>query len=206
MPGVKWTLEESQYLEKHYADEPSIDIAHALGKKLYSVYNRANLLGLKKSIEYFKIHGGGRLTNENSGGIKYRFVKGQDAWNKGMKGLDIGGKETRFRSGHLPHNTKWDGATRVNVEGYTEIRVSKANWKLLHRVIWEQHFGPIPNGVNIQFKDNNRSNISIENLEMVSKTDNMNRNTVHNYPPEIQKLVQIKGVLNRQINIIKKNG
>lgn len=34
----------------------------------------------------------------------------------------------------------------------------------LHKVIWEEHNGPIPAGYYILFKDNNRENIVIENL------------------------------------------
>ena len=45
-----------------------------------------------------------------------------------------------------------------------------------HRVIWEQHYGPIPKGWVVHHKDENRQNNDISNLEAMSRADH---NTIH---------------------------
>lgn len=39
--------------------------------------------------------------------------------------------------------------------------------KLLHRVIWEEHYGPVPEGCVIHHKDDNKTNNDIDNLELM---------------------------------------
>lgn len=75
--------------------------------------------------------------------------------------------EGMFKKGHEPHNIKYDGYERINKDGYTEIRISKGVFREKHRLLWEEHFGEIEKGMNIIFKDGDRTNITIENLEKV---------------------------------------
>jgi hypothetical protein len=42
---------------------------------------------------------------------------------------------------------------------------------LLHRDMWEHHFGPIPDGWDIHHKDENKANNTIENFECIPKAD-----------------------------------
>ena len=110
-----------------------------------------------------------------------RFLPGHTPWNKGIKGLDIGGKETRFKKGNEPHNTKYDGCITVRHhkrtnEKYKYIRIAKGKWVLLHRYIWEQHKGKIPQGYVIRFKDGDTLNCAIDNLECISRKENLVRN------------------------------
>jgi len=41
-------------------------------------------------------------------------------------------------------------------------------WKAKNRYLWEQHYGPIPQGYNVVFLDGNPQNCVIENLALVS--------------------------------------
>jgi hypothetical protein len=41
---------------------------------------------------------------------------------------------------------------------------SKRTKRFLHRVVWEQHHGPLPKGHKVYFKDKNPDNWSIDNL------------------------------------------
>ncbi len=43
--------------------------------------------------------------------------------------------------------------------------------ELLHRVIWEEYFGPIPDGYHIHHKDEDKTNNKIDNLELLSASD-----------------------------------
>ena len=54
------------------------------------------------------------------------------------------------------------------------------NWELKHRIIYKQHYGDIPNGYNIMFADKNKRNFDIDNLILVSKSEDliMNKNNL----------------------------
>lgn len=45
-------------------------------------------------------------------------------------------------------------------------------WEFLHRAVWEEHNGPIPEGMMITFKDSNKLNCDISNLMMITKGEN----------------------------------
>lgn len=60
--------------------------------------------------------------------------------------------------------------SRLKKGGYITIKVAenrmqdKDNWKLKHRLIWEQHYGTMPEGCRIIFLDGNTCNCNISNL------------------------------------------
>ena len=88
------------------------------------------------------------------------------------------------------------------MDGYVEIKVAEPRkWALKHRVIWEEANGPIPKGCNIQFRDGNKLNVKIENLYIISRSDQlMKQNAMYaRYPKEMQDVMRLKGAINRQI-------
>lgn len=201
-----WSAEEVSILESRYASEKTERIAADLGRELRAVYQKALALGLKKSADYLASPDACRLRRGDNIGAEHRFKPGQQVWNKGMRGLDIGGKETRFKPGHKPLNTwKPIGSERVDQDGYTyrkvaDTGVKKADWVMAHVQLWEQHNGKVPAGHAVVFRDGNKQRIEINNLECISRADLMKRNTVHNLPKELAQLCQLRGALNRQIN------
>ena len=46
---------------------------------------------------------------------------------------------------------------------------------LVHRLIWEEQFGIIPEGRDIHHKDGNKRNNKIENLEILSRKEHKQR-------------------------------
>ena len=113
-----------------------------------------------------------------------------------------------FKKGHISENKREVGAERVNVYGYIEIKVAEPNvWRLKHRIVWEQHNGAIPPGYNVQFKNHNTQDCRIENLYLISKAEQMrNENSlIAKYPKELQDVIRLKGVVNRQIHKHQKN-
>jgi hypothetical protein len=106
-------------------------------------------------------------------GLTGRFEKGRETWNKGMKGINFGGengKKTQFQKGHTPFNYKPVGSERVSKDGYIEIKISDPNkWRAKHNVIWEQANGPISKGYCVLFLDGNRLNVSLDNLQLVTR-------------------------------------
>ena len=105
------------------------------------------------------------------------WKSGHEPWNKGLKGVNFGGKETQFKPGHKPHNWVPVGSERVNADGYIDVKVhdytgkdSKKNWKGKHIITWERHHGrKVPNGHAVIFGDGNRRNFDPENLILVSR-------------------------------------
>jgi hypothetical protein len=201
-PKMFWTKDQIKKLIELYPDTKTEDMAKIMGMTVGRIYGKAGSLGLKKSKEYLSSPYACRLRQGDNVGKSTRFTKGQASWNKGMKGLQIGGKETQFKPGTKPPNWRPVGSTRVNVDGYIEVKTKegKFTWKLLHRENWTASNGPIPKDHAVVFKDGNRLNCDISNLECITLEENMRRNTYHRYPKEIAQLVQLRGALTRQIN------
>jgi hypothetical protein len=45
-------------------------------------------------------------------------------------------------------------------------------WEPLHRAVWEENNGPIPPGMIVSFRDNDRLNCDIDNLMLITKGEN----------------------------------
>jgi len=123
--------------------------------------------------------------------------KGNTPFNKGLKQSDYMCKEsinktkaTRFVKGRKPHNTKQAGdivAIKDSYNGtyYKYIKIKDNHWVLYHRYLWEKVNGSIPKDYILVFKDKNTDNVVIENLELITRSESMLRNSAHNYPHEI---------------------
>ena len=200
----RFTPEEDQYLRDNYLTQSLNELAKNLNRNMGSIHGRLPKLNLIVPDE-IKKNRNKESIQKLQNGAAFRFTKGHKPWNAGMKGLQCGGVETRFKKGNIPHNTKYDGHTRVNVDGYVEQRVSIGVYKLQHRIIWEQHNGPIPEGFNVQFKDGNKLNTNIENLYLASKSQNMEQNTIHRYSPELKKAIRTVKKLTKTIQEYETN-
>jgi hypothetical protein len=187
-----FTPDEDRFLKLNYKKIPCKRMGKMLGRTEGTARQRLKLLGITvppEIVEKFKKVG--------------QFKKGQEPPNKGKKmspEVYKKVKRTFFTKGHAPHNTKFNGYERVSKDGYVEIRVKKGKFKLKHRVIWEQKRGRVPKGMVVIFKDGNKMNLKISNLKLITREENMKRNSYHNYGKEIARVIQLRGALNRQIN------
>ncbi|MCW8918928.1 MAG: HNH endonuclease [Gammaproteobacteria bacterium] len=199
----RWTLDEDRRLAELYQDHSAGQIGRLFGRSRSSIKNRVNQLGLQKTPEMRE---------------KFRrdgcFKKGATPWNKG-KHFDPGGRsaETRFKPLKHPsqaRNYKPIGSLRITKDGYLERKVTDDHpvparrWLAVHRLAWEEANGPLPDGHIVRFKRGMKTilieEITLDRLECISRRENMQRNTVHNYPAPIPQLIQLKGALQRQIN------
>lgn len=97
------------------------------------------------------------------------FSKGHKSWNTGTKGI-CKANSGCFQKGHLPKNWKPVGSERVDVDGYVLVKVAEPNvWQLKSVVVWETAHGKIKKGHVIRYKDDNRLNCSIENLDVIRR-------------------------------------
>lgn len=102
------------------------------------------------------------------------YPKGNVPMNKGQKmPFNENSARTQFKSGNLPHNTKYLGHERVSKDGYVEISVDQRNphtgfnrrYVLKHRYLWEQKNGRLPNGMVLKCLDGNKLNTDPSNWE-----------------------------------------
>lgn len=193
-----WNKKQTDYLIAHYASTNTKKIATKLGFTVFQVYHKVKQLNLKKDKEFIK--------NESKANYvgstlqkKYQFPKGHKPYNTGTKGL-VKPNKGCFKKGNEPHNCLYDGAERIDTEGYTFVRLSKANWILKQRLIYEKHYGYIPEGMVIIFKDGNKQNFDIDNLEAITREENMQRNTIHRYPRELKMTIKLLKRVKKLIN------
>jgi len=207
--GRRWTAAEDALLRARYQNEPTAAIARELGRTLTAVYARAvGHLGLEKSAAFVASAASGRLQRADHRGRAYWYPKGHTPANKGLRRPGYGPgrmKETQFKPGES-RNTMPIGSTRL-CDGYVLVKVAAVpkvpyfvNWLPLHVIEWERVNGPVPPGHCLAFRNGNKRDVRLENLECITRRELMARNTVHNLPPALAKTVQLLGALNRQIN------
>ena len=106
------------------------------------------------------------------GGRNGRFKPGHVPHNKGKPKYWQGGEATQFKAGHMPQNYRPIGSERVTADGYLEIKVSDPKtWRGKHIVLWEDAFGPVPDGHVVLFADGDKANVSLENLLLISRRE-----------------------------------
>ena len=184
MSGRKWTDAELHFLKVVYPHTGTKGIAAALKRSEKSVYLAAWIAGFRKSAAYLHSEECGRLYKGHKRGDMHKFIKGQVAWNKGKKraewmspeGIRIM-KKTQFKKGNTPPQNTFDGNIVVHSNGFRYIRLAKAKWKAVHVYNWEQVHGPVPKGFIVAFKDRDVTNCDISNLQLLSRAQNMLRNS-----------------------------
>lgn len=201
MKKIFWKEEDIEYVKEHYPFSPTEAIALHLNCSLYRVYNLAFRLKLKKDAGYLNSPLSGRMMAKDTRGLPTRFPTGHKPWNRGKKGIHIGGEETQFKAGHLPHNHKPVGSVRKQVDGYWYIKVEEPKkWVALHQKNWIEVNGHIPEGKFLKFKDGNLDNCDASNLYLSDRANNMKDNTIHRYPPELKSAIKALSKLKKQIH------
>lgn len=216
-PRMVWTADQEAALLARYPHEKTENLAADLGMRLDQVYKKAALLGLKKTQAYLDSPEACRLRRGEHVGKASQFPKGHVPFNKGVKGINHPGcVATQFKKGHKHNNEAPLGALRVNAYGYLERKTSMTRnpparrWVAVHRLVWIETNGPVPQGHVVVFKRGMRSavpqEITLDKVELVTRAELMLRNNLHNnYPKEVTLLIQARGALNRKINRRLKN-
>lgn len=117
-------------------------------------------------------------------------------------------QETQFKKGErrgiAVELWKPIGTERISKDGYLERKVNndlplQRRWRAVHLILWEQAHGSVPKGHAVVFKNGNKSDIRLANLDLITRAELMRRNTIHNLPPDLKQVIQLTGALKRVI-------
>lgn len=159
MTGHYYTHEEIMY----------ILVIHQ-GLSYQEITDRVNRrFGLQLTVGQIK----GFLANRHwiTGRTGY-FQKGHVPYNKGAHICPAGCEKTQFKPGNIPANHRPVGSERINVDGYTEVKVAEPKkWRMKHVLIWEAANGPLPRGHAVIFGDGDKTNFNPDNLVLVTRAE-----------------------------------
>ena len=107
----------------------------------------------------------------------------------------------RFQATVGTEKTQSDGYIMVKVAGIPGYR----SWVYKHRLIWESHYGPCPKDHMICFLDNDKTNVSLDNLMAINRKMSKFLRTKKIPPlilkdPEAGKMIAIMHQLTHQNN------
>lgn len=184
---------ERQYIQDNALKIPSKKIAKDLGRSSCFVrleMKRQGIIVPYEIVEKFR--------------TMAQFKQGHKPFNTGKKMKDYLSPEkyermssTMFVKGRQPWNTSVDGDVRQRQDSrgytYSHIRISKGKWIHLHRHLYALVHGPIPRGCNVQFRDGDTTNVTIENLYLVSRAKQVQHNKKggNKVPHELKQTIDL---------------
>ena len=137
------------------------------------------------------------------------FQKGVQVWNKGLKGFHAPGSEKGwFKKGCTPPRIRPVFSERFTKDGYIEVKIDGLKkWQHKQRIVWREHFGAIPRNHIICFKDGNKQNCAIENLESMSRGLHvvLVKKGYYNEPEELKPAIRAQTELQMKLNKIARS-
>ena len=137
----------------------------------------AGTIGILQMRAYKRNHG-------INTGLTGQFEPGHIPANKGKKMSPEQYekcKATMFRKGNVPANHMEVGEYTHTTDGYLVRKVKEdgiqgERFEFVHRKVWEEHNGPIPEGKMVSFLDGDKDNCKIENLVLLDNSENLEMN------------------------------
>ncbi len=166
MKYYKTPEEVYEYLEVHAWGKSNEEITKELNAALGTDYTKAQIIGAKKRRNI-------------KSGLTGRFEKGNIPPYKGKKlPPEIKAKtaKTQFKKGNIPRNSCAVGTIKKTDRYWIKVRNEggqKKCWQPYHRYLWEQAYGPIPEGYYVEYKDNNPMHCTLDNLVLVSRREHV---------------------------------
>lgn len=170
----KYSAEVRDFIEENYKGRSNKELHQMIVDRFGPVISQRKLKSYKKN-------------HKLNSGLTGRYQKGHVPENKGKTWDDFMPKETQsrirknlFKKGIVPHNHKPVGTVVMTTDGYLKRKIREPNvWEFVHRAEYEKHNGPIPDGMDVMFKDGNHENCAISNLALISKAENAQLNRRH---------------------------
>ena len=213
-PRKWWTEADVQLLRDRYPNTKTSVLADLLDRDVKTVHHKAQNLGIKKSRATIAQMAREAMADPQHPGRTVQFKPGGVPHNKGIKhpkGWAPGNMAaTQFKPGDKPHTWLPVGTYAIDPDGSLTLKVNdlpgpkSVRWRQVHRMVWEAANGPTPDGCVVVFKPGRKTTdrdlITIDAVECITRVELMQRNTLHRMPKPLAELVQLRGVLTRQIN------
>lgn len=199
-----WSDWEIQYLREHYPTSHIQDLCELFERSEKSVYMQAFLMGLAKDDKFKRDNVREKMSPKF---LSFAKQKGCIAHNKGVpmsKEKYEKCAPTMFKKGQTPAKTNPVGTIFFWKGGDVWIRTGFKQRELYHRYVWKQHNGEIPKDRIVSFIDGNSKNCDISNLQLISRADNMARNSINRYPVDLKSKIFLLSWFRRKINKFKK--
>lgn len=175
----------AEYVESIAKGKSTAELVEAVNRKY-----GAGTIGIRQMKAYKKNHG-------INTGLTGQFEPGHIPANKGKKMSPEQYekcKATMFRKGNVPANHMEVGEYTHTTDGYLVRKVKedgtqRERFEFVHRRVWEEHNGPIPEGKMVSFLDGDKDNCDIENLILIDNAENleMNRSKLRFDNPDFTK-------------------
>jgi len=195
-----WSPDDLEILKKHCDLETNAELAARLGRTVQAIKTKLNetrfrngapegiatpppfwsaeesrqLLELYSTLPALEV---AKRLHRSTGSIRERLKTIRVQQSK--RGLHVRKKFTH-PVGHRAwdtHGTMWQ---KVSLTGPRHQR-----WRHAHEMIWEEANGPIPDGYVVVFKNNDRSIVALDNLELITLSEKWYRRRHVGEPPEI---------------------
>lgn len=189
-----------QMLQQNYLFYGEKPIARMIGRSSTFVRTRLRQLGLKVPDNIVELRK-----------MQSRFSRGHTPQNKGKKmpeSVRERIKHTFFLPGNVPVNAKQkDGEIVIRYDHknrggqpYMWIRIALGVWKPYHKHLWNEKHGSIPDSHCLWFKDGNTLNCTLENLELISRSENLKRNREFHaaLPEELKEAIRLIKKINQK--------
>lgn len=170
--SAKYPEGMAEYVESIAKGKSTTELVEAVNRKY-----GAGTIGIRQMKAYKKNHG-------INTGLTGQFEPGHIPSNKGKKMSSEQYekcKATMFRKGNVPANHMEVGEYTHTTDGYLVRKVQEqgTQWErfeFVHRKVWEEHNGPIPEGKMISFLDGDKDNCDIDNLVLIDNKENLELN------------------------------
>jgi hypothetical protein len=156
----KYINEEIEFLRLVTPGKDSYEVTKLFNNKFGTNLTRSQIIGAQKNRGI-------------TSGINREFTKGHTSWNKGTVGICKPNK-TSFKKGNTPHSKLPIGTEVYTTDGYLKIKVGNPNhWLYSHKYVYMKHQGDIPKDFKVLILDQNKANLDINNLMLISKAENL---------------------------------
>ena len=159
--------EQRQFIKDNYLGISSDQLTKMLNDKFGTQFEVKSIMNFKQN-------------NKLKSGVEVQWKKGHVPHNKGQKMSQERYEKQKpfmFQKDYTPIHNKAIGSERVVRHGHIQVKVTdekhkgKKNWKYKHHLVYEQHYGSIPEGMVITFVDGDCTNFDIDNLVAVKNAD-----------------------------------
>lgn len=190
-----YSEEEIKFIKENCVGITTIELTERFNKHFNLKLRRSQIRAFMKNH---------KLKN----GVNLTFKKGNIPYNKGTKGI-CKANNTSFKKGHIPVTIKPIGSERTDVDGYILVKVSNEGtygkkWQPKHKLLWQKyHNQDVPEGYVVAFADQDKTNLSKENLILISRRELLSMNNRNKFS-EIAEITKLN-ILLTKLNIKKKD-